>query len=107
MNLTEEMRKLAEAERAQFSVGKTNEQIADETAFIAECEKRNPFSAQYLNCTKAMRLYTLAPDVAVRLKAEAEISRDDRIAALEKAVRAMGGTVDHINEKIINEKQED
>ena len=56
MNLTEEMRKLAEAERAQLRAGKTKEQIADEKAFIAECEKRNPFRAEYLNCTKAMRL---------------------------------------------------
>ena len=100
MNLTEQMRKLAEAERSKFYGGKTKEQIAEENAFIAECEKRNPFRAEYLNCTKAMRLYTLAPEVAVRLKAEAEISRDDRIAALEKAVVAMGGTVDHINEKL-------
>ncbi len=100
MNLTEEMRKLAEAERGQFYGGKTEKEKAEEKAFIAECEKRNPFRAEYLNCTKAMRLYTLAPEVAVRLKAEAEISRDDRIAALEKAVRAMGGTVDNINEKL-------
>ena len=102
MNLTEEMRKLTEAERSYFYGGKTADAKAEEEeeAFIAECEKRNPFCAEYLNCTKAMRLYTLAPEVAERLKAEAEISRDDRIAALEKAVRAMGGTVDHINEKL-------
>lgn len=103
MNLTEQMRMLTEAERGRFygaDGGKTEKQKAEEKAFIADCEKRNPFRAEYLNCTKAMRLYTLAPEVAVRLKAEAEISRDDRIAALEKAVVAMGGTVDHINEKL-------
>ena len=100
MNLTEEMRKLTEAERAQFRVGKTKEQVADEKAFIAECEKRNPFSAQYLNCTKAMRLYTLAPEVAERLKAEAETTDGDRLAALEKTVRDMGVAVYNINEKL-------
>ena len=98
MNLTEEMRKLAEADRVKPV--KTAGQIAEEKAFLADCEKRNPFRAEFLNCTRAMRLYVLAPDVAERLKAEAEISRDDRIAALEKAVVAMGGTVDHINEKL-------
>ncbi len=100
MNLTEEMRKLTEAERSYFYGGKTADAKAEEEAFIAECEKRNPFCAEYLNCTKAMRLYTLAPEVAERLKAEAEISRDDRIAALEKAVRAMGGTVESIGKKL-------
>lgn len=103
MNLTEEMRKLTEAERGHFygaDGGKTENQKAEEKAFIADCEKRNPFRAEFLNCTRAMRLYALAPDVAERLKAEAEISRDDRIAALEKAVVTMGGTVDHINEKL-------
>jgi len=103
MNLTEEMRKLAEAERGHFygeDGGKTAEEKAEEKAFIAECQKRNPFRAEYLNCTKAMRLYVLAPDVAERLNADAEISRDDRIAALERAVVAMGGTVDTINEKL-------
>ena len=100
MNLTEQMRTLTEAARGHYYGGKTAEQKAEEKAFLADCEKRNPFRAEFLNCTRAMRLYVLAPDVAERLKAEAEISRDDRIAALEKAVVAMGGTVDNINEKL-------
>ena len=97
-NLTEQMRKLTEAERANG--GKTAEQTAEEKAFIENCEKRNPFRAEHINCTNQMRLLTLAPELAARLKEEAEIARDDRITALEKAVRAMGGTVDNINEKL-------
>lgn len=98
MNLTEQMRMLTEAAGGRHV--KPPMQIAEEKAFIAGCENHNPFRAEYLNCTNQMRLWTLAPDVAERLRAEAEISRDDRIAALEKAVRAMGGTVDNINDKL-------
>ena len=97
-NLTEMMRKLTEANKANG--GKTAEQIAEEKAFIENCTKRNPFRAENLNCTNQMRLLALAPELAARLKEEAEIARDDRIAALEKAVRSMGGTLDGIDEKL-------
>ncbi len=98
MNLTEEMRRLTEAAVPKY--GKTPAQIAEEKAFIADCMNHNPFSARYLNCTKAMRLYVLAPALAVKLQEDAEITDGDRLAALEKTVRDMGVAVDNINEKL-------
>ena len=91
MNMTEEIKKKIEAERAKDNDPKAKDKI------IRAAIIRNPYSKKNFNVTKQIEIATVAPQVADVLKANPDYSLPEMFDLLpEYAQSVVQSTLDHM-----------